>query len=333
LSAALISSVMFDDLAAAVVDGDRNALGRAITLVESTVREHRREAAALLEMLQPHTGKAQRIGITGVPGVGKSTFIETLGTRLTAAQHRVAVVAVDPSSSLSGGSILADKTRMSRLAVDDRAFIRPTPAGGTLGGVAASTFETMLVLEAAGYDIIIVETVGVGQSETLVSSLVDTFVVLMLAGAGDELQGIKRGVLELADLLAVNKADGENITSANLAASQYRRALELLVPQSSGWRVPVVTCSAQSGEGIDEVWRQIQDHRQIQSANGELEQRRSKQQLGWMRKLVRERILAQTVAERSFKVRNAELESAVEAGELAPTVAVDILFDTPVAGT
>ena len=315
------------DLGEAVIAGDRSAVGRAITLVESTTPEHRQRAAALLEVLLPHTGNAERLGITGVPGVGKSTFIEAFGSRLTAQNHRVAVVAVDPSSSLSGGSILADKTRMSRLSVDDLAFIRPAPSSGTLGGVARSTRESMLVLEAAGYDLIIVETVGVGQSETVVHSLVDIFMVLMLPGAGDELQGIKKGVLELADLVVVNKADGDNTQRAELAATDYRRALHLLAPQSPNWSTPVVTCSALSGEGLDEIWELVQQHRRVLGDSGERAARRRDQVLNWMRAMVRERLLERVTADPGFAARTEALEASVVAGEISPTVAVDRLLD------
>ena len=315
------------DLAEAVIAGDRSAIGRAITLVESTRPKHRQRAAALLEVLLPHTGNADRIGITGAPGVGKSTFIEAFGSKLTAENHRVAVVAVDPSSPLSGGSILADKTRMSSLSVDDLAFIRPAPSSGILGGVARSTRESILVLEAAGYDLIIVETVGVGQSETVVHSLVDIFMVLMLAGAGDELQGIKKGVLELADLVAVNKADGDNVQRAELAAVDYRRALHLLAPQSPNWSTPVVTCSALSGDGLDEIWALVQQHRRALQESTERDQRRRDQMLDWMRAMVRERLLDRVLDDQAFAARNAELEAAVLAGEISPSVAVDRLFD------
>ena len=315
------------DLGEAVLAGDRGAVGRAITLVESTLPEHRRRAAALLEVLLPHTGDADRIGITGVPGVGKSTFIEAFGSMLTAEGQRVAVVAVDPSSSRSGGSILADKTRMSRLAVDKRAFIRPAPSSGTLGGVARSTRETMLVLEAAGYDLIIVETVGVGQSETVVHSLVDIFLVLMLPGAGDELQGIKRGVVELADLMAVNKADGDNIGRAELAAADYRRALHLLAPQSPNWSTPVVTCSALSGEGLTEIWELVQQHRRVLDESGERAARRRDQMLNWMRSMVRERLVERVAGDPGFVARSEALEAAVVAGEISPSVAVDRLLN------
>ncbi len=314
------------DLIGGVQASDRGALGRAITLVEST--KHRSQATQLLQALLPHTGKAHRIGITGVPGVGKSTFIETLGVQLVELGHRVAVVAVDPSSPRSGGSILADKTRMSRLARDDRAFIRPVATGCTLGGVGHSTRETILLLEAAGYDIVIVETVGVGQSETLVAAMVDTFLVLMLAGAGDDIQGIKRGVLELADLVAVNKADGDNVAPTNLAAADYRRAIEILAPPNPHWRVPVVTCS--SLQGLTEIWQLVQQHHEVQIASGEHQKRRNQQQLGWLQDMVKERLLAAVAADSSFATRLAELELAVEVGELHPTVAVELLFETKI---
>jgi LAO/AO transport system kinase len=223
---------------------DRRLLSKTITLIESSRPDHQQRARKIVDELLPHTGKAVRLGITGVPGVGKSTFIESLGISLVEAGHRVAVLAVDPSSSRSGGSVMADKTRMEKLSVEKKAFIRPSPSGGTLGGVARKTRETMLVCEAAGFDVIIVETVGVGQSETTVASMVDFFLVLMLAGAGDELQGIKRGVLELADALAINKADGDNIVNAKKAAKIYASALQMLHPPSPNWKPPVMTCSA-----------------------------------------------------------------------------------------
>ncbi|MDW3219605.1 MAG: methylmalonyl Co-A mutase-associated GTPase MeaB [Acidimicrobiales bacterium] len=309
-----------------VLAGDRTAIGRAITLVESTRPDDRARAAAVLDVLLPHTGGAHRVGITGVPGVGKSTFIESLGTRLTAAGHRVAVIAVDPSSSRTGGSILGDKTRMPRLAVDDGAFIRPSPSAGTLGGVTRATRESILVLEAAGHDVVIVETVGVGQSETVVHGMVDIFVVLMLAGAGDELQGIKKGVLELADLLAVNKADGDNVQPATLAAADYRRALHLLQPPSPSWTPPVLTCSALTGDGLDDVWAQIELHRSTLTATGERDERRREQQLAWMRAMVRERLVERFEADPALRRRQRELEAAVLAGETTPAAAVDRLL-------
>jgi LAO/AO transport system kinase len=315
------------ELVDAVLAGDRTAIGRAITLVESTLPTHRLEAATLVERLLPHTGDAHRVGITGVPGVGKSTFIEALGGHLTAQGHRVAVLAVDPSSSRTGGSILGDKTRMANLATDERAFIRPSPAAGNLGGVTRSTREAMLVLEAAGYDVILVETVGVGQSETVVHSMVDMFVVLMLAGAGDTLQGIKKGVLELADMLAVNKADGTNVEMAELAAVEYRRALHLLTPASPTWSPPVVTCSALTGAGLAELWQQVELHREKLTASGELARRRQSQQLQWMRRLLRDRLLERFDADADLARRRADLEAAVLEGSMTPPRAVDELFD------
>src|ERR1700728_2824537 len=249
-------------LAEAIRAGDRTMLSRAITLVESKRADHRRAAAALTQELLPSTGKAVRVGITGAPGVGKSTLIDALGSTLTRDGRKVAVLAVDPSSRRTGGSILADKTRMARLANDANAFIRPSPSSGTLGGVAAKTRETMLLCEAAGYDVVLVETVGVGQSEIAVADMTDFFLVLALPGAGDELQALKKGVVELADMIAVNKADGENLSRAKLAASQYGAALHILSPRSPTWSPPVVTCSALTGDGIEALWEHILDHRQ-----------------------------------------------------------------------
>ena len=323
---AVKSLAMPHPLSADVLDGDRTAIGRAITLVESLHPDHRTEAAVLLGDLLPHSGNAHRVGITGVPGVGKSTFIEALGRRLTTAGHRVAVLAVDPSSSRTGGSILGDKTRMAQLSVDPRAFIRPSPSAGTLGGVTRATRETMVVLEAAGYDIVLVETVGVGQSETVVYGMVDFFLVLMLAGAGDELQGIKKGVLELADMLAVNKADGANIDSAQRAALAYRRALHLVLPAGAEWEPPVVTCSAVARTGLDEVWAEVDRHRTWARASGELGARRREQKLIWMRSLLQERLLARFDADQEFAATRARLEAEVVAGTLAPSIAVDQLL-------
>ena len=310
-----------------VLAGDRTAIGQAITLVESTLDEHRPRAGAVLEALLPHTGDAHRVGITGVPGVGKSTFIEALGTKLTGRGHRVAVVAVDPSSQRTGGSILGDKTRMPTLAVDDAALIRPSPSAGTLGGVARATRESILVLEAAGYDVVIVETVGVGQSETVVHGMVDIFVVLMLSGAGDELQGIKKGVLELADLLAVNKADGDNVQKAALAAGDYRRALHLLQPASPHWTPPVHTCSALTGDGLDELWDAIELHRRTLDDAGVRAERREAQQLEWLQSMLRDRLVERFESDPSVIARRAQLEAAVQAGELTPSMAVERLLD------
>ena len=245
------------DLAAGIRAGDRAMLARAITLIESKRADHRKAAHRLVQDLLPLTGQAVRLGITGAPGVGKSTTIDALGSTLTAQGHKVAVLAVDPSSTRTGGSILGDKTRMARLASDPHAFVRPSPSSGTLGGVAAKTRETMLLCEAAGYDVVRVETVGIGQSETAVADMTDFFLVLMLPGAGDELQGLKKGIVELADMVAVNKADGDNIARAKLAAAEYRAALNILNPQSATWSPPVITYSALTGDGIRELWSRV----------------------------------------------------------------------------
>jgi len=314
------------DLVTGVLDGDRTAIGRAITLVESTLPAHRADAADLLDALMPHSGDAHRVGITGVPGVGKSTFIEALGLRLTAAGHRVAVLAVDPSSSRTGGSILGDKTRMHNLSVDPRAFIRPSPAAGTLGGVTRATREAMVVLEAAGHDVVLVETVGVGQSETVVHGMVDVFVVLLLAGAGDELQGIKKGVLELADVLAVTKADGANVERARQAAVDCRRALHLVQPPGADWEPPVLTCSALEGHGLDELWSEVERHRARMASTGERAVRRRDQKLDWMHSMLQERLLARFDADPAFATARSEAEEAVAAGTLTPSVAVDRLM-------
>ena len=317
-----------DELAQLVRSGDRMWLARAITLIESRKPEHRKLAAELLTALMPYTGNADRIGLTGVPGVGKSTFIDQFGTNLTADGHKVAVLAIDPSSSRTGGAILGDKTRMQRLAVDENAFIRPSPAGASLGGVTRSTRETMLLCEAAGYDVIIVETVGVGQSETTVHDMVDIFVVLMLAGAGDELQGIKKGVLELADLIAVNKADGDNIKKAKLAASDYRRAIRLMTPESKNWTPPVLTCSAAENSGLDELWADILKHREIKMISGEREERRHEQQIRWMWSMISDRLLDQFKESPEVQAKLAETTQAVKHGELPAAVAAEGLLDT-----
>ncbi|MBP8695629.1 MAG: methylmalonyl Co-A mutase-associated GTPase MeaB [Syntrophobacterales bacterium] len=271
-----------------VTGGSRLVMAKTITLIESILPEHQETAQAVLDALLPYTGKAVRLGITGVPGAGKSTFIESFGTMLTEKGHRVAVLAVDPSSPRTGGSILADKTRMEKLSTSERAFIRPSPSGGTLGGVARKTRETMMICEAAGYDVILVETVGVGQSEVAVASMVDFFLVLMIAGAGDELQGIKKGVLELADAIAVNKADGDNVERAKLARAQYETAMHLLSPPSPDWSTPVLLCSSLTGAGLEEIWDVVLKHRRIMNDKGELERKRSEQSRLWMWALVKE---------------------------------------------
>ena len=266
--------VDLDLLVQGVLESDRTSLGRALTLVESNRTEDRKVVEDLLAQISPKTGEAHRIGITGVPGVGKSTFIEAMGSKLIEDGHKVAVLAVDPTSTVSGGSILGDKTRMTRLANDPNAFVRPSPSSGTLGGVTRTTRESMALLESAGYDIVMVETVGIGQSETVVAEMVDIFLVLMLPGAGDELQGIKKGVLELADMIAVNKTDGENESKALEAARDYISALRLTQPATSNWRPPVVNCSSLTGKGLNEVWEKIQEHKTILENSGEWEQRR-----------------------------------------------------------
>ena len=316
------------ELADLVRGGDTMWLARAITLVESRKPAHREAASELLTTLMPDTGAADRVGLTGVPGVGKSTFIDQFGTNLTAAGHRVAVLAVDPSSSRTGGAILGDKTRMERLSTDPNAFIRPSPASGSLGGVARATRESILLCEAAGFDVVLVETVGVGQSETTVSEMVDIFVVLMLAGAGDELQGIKRGVLELADLIAVNKADGDNVKRARMAALDYRRAVHLMTPASPNWTPPVLTCSALTNDGLPEIWAQIEAHRERLASTGERDARRQRQQIGWMWSLIGDRLLDQFRDSPKVAARLAHVEASVLAGELPPAVAADQLLAT-----
>jgi LAO/AO transport system kinase len=280
-------------LAGALRSGQYRALARAITLIESGRSDHRDAAAELLEQLLPDTGKALRIGISGVPGVGKSTFIEALGMYALELGQKVAVLSIDPSSSISGGSILGDKTRMEKLAREPRAVIRPSPAGHTLGGVARRTRETLLLCEAAGFDTVIVETVGVGQSETAVAGMTDMFILLLLPGGGDELQGIKRGIMELADLVLINKADGELLAAARRAAADYRNALRLLQPRSPDWQVPVEMCSALTGDGIADAWQTILDYQQALSASGEIERRRARQSCAWLWQETADNLLAQ----------------------------------------
>ena len=310
-----------------VLAQNRRIIAKTITLIESSLRAHQDMAQAIIDALLPHAGQAVRVGITGVPGVGKSTYIESFGLQLVEQNKRVAVLAVDPSSSKSGGSIMGDKTRMERLSLEERAFIRPSPSGGTLGGVARRTRETIVVCEAAGYDAIIVETVGVGQSETTVASMVDFFLVLMLAGAGDELQGIKKGVLELADAIAINKADGSNIAKAEKAKIEYENALNLLTPASKTWSPPVLTCSAVTMAGIEDIWQTILNHRTKLDASGELAAKRKKQALDWLWSLVEEGLRERFY--RNPAVENAlpEIIKAVEGGATAPTVAAHRLLD------
>ncbi len=312
-----------EPMARALRSGQRVVLSRAITLIESKRADHRRAAAALTQELVKDTGKAVRVGITGAPGVGKSTVIEALGSMLTAQGHKVAVLAVDPSSRRTGGSILADKTRMAKLANDERAFIRPSPSSGTLGGVAARTRETMLLCEAAGYDVILVETVGVGQSEIAVADMTDFFLVLALAGAGDELQALKKGVVELADMIAVNKADGDNLARAKLAAAEYSAALHILGARSPNWSPPVITCSALTGDGIAQLWTHVLDHRKRLTASGELKARRGEQQVKWMWTMLEERLFEPLRSDRALKAALPRIEADVAAGRLAAANAVE----------
>jgi LAO/AO transport system kinase len=312
-------------LAQRVRSGDRTVLSRAITLIESKRADHRRAAAALTQELLPFTGKAVRVGITGAPGVGKSTLIDALGSLLTGQGRKVAVLAVDPSSRRTGGSILADKTRMARLANDDSAFIRPSPASGTLGGVAVRTRETMLLCEAAGYDVVLVETVGVGQSELAVADMTDFFLVMALPGAGDELQALKKGVVELADMIAINKADGDNLARAKVAAAEYTAALHILSPSSPNWSPPVVTCSALKQDGIEDLWSKILDHRQRLTASGELKSRRGEQQVKWMWTMLEERLFAPLRSDRAIKTALSRIEADVVAGVTAPAAAVETI--------
>jgi len=304
-----------------IIDKDRRILSKAITLVESRLASHQALAREIVDGIIPYTGNAVRLGITGVPGVGKSTFIESFGMTLVEKGHRLAVLAVDPSSRRSGGSVMADKTRMEKLSTHPFAFIRPSPSGGSLGGVARKTRETMLICEAAGFDVILVETVGVGQSEISVASMVDFFLVLMLAGAGDEIQGIKKGVLEIADALAINKADQDNIENAKRAQKEYETALGLLAPVSPTWRPPVLTCSAKERTGLDEIWRVVLDHREKMTATGELAEKRRRQALDWMWALVEEGLKDRLHHHPEIKTRLPVLIRNVQAGTLSPTAA------------
>ena len=307
--------------------GDRAALARAITLIESRRSDHRRMGRALTQELAPGCGAAMRVGVTGVPGVGKSTLIDALGSNLTAMGHRIAVLAVDPSSKSSGGSILGDKTRMARLAVDPNAFIRPSPAAGTLGGVAARTREAMIVCEAAGFDVLLVETVGVGQSETAVADMTDFFLVLVLPGAGDELQGIKKGVIEQADMVAVNKADVDP-ARARHAAAEYSGALRILAPASPNWTPPVALVSGLANEGLADLWRAIERHRAALTASGELQRKRERQQIKWMWALLEERLLRRVLDNGAVKARLAQIERDVARGALAPEAAADEIMES-----
>jgi LAO/AO transport system kinase len=313
-------------LAERVPAGDRRALARSITLVESTRPDRRAAAAALVDRILPATGAAVRVGVSGTPGAGKSTFIDELGTHLTAAGHRVAVLAVDPSSRRSGGSIMGDKTRMERLARDPDAFIRPSPSGGSLGGVARRTREAALVCEAAGFDVVIIETVGVGQSETAVADMVDCFLVVAAPGGGDELQGIKRGIMELADVVVVNKADGDLLPAARRAVADYRQALHLQRPKHPGWSPPVVPVSALHGAGIDDAWAEVEKLADHLRTSGALESLRSAQAAAWMWDEIRERLIETFRADEAVARRWDEVDAAVRAGRVSPTTAARALL-------
>ena len=316
-----------DDYITGVLSGDRAILGRAISLLESNRADHQTQAQALLQALLPHSGGAHRIGISGAPGTGKSTFIETFGTNLTKAGKKVAVLAVDPSSGVSGGSILGDKTRMNRLSRDPNAFIRPSPTSGSLGGVNRKTRESMICCEAAGFDVLLVETVGVGQSEVTVSNMVDFFLVLMLPGGGDELQGIKRGVLEIADLIAVNKADADPQKAA-IAKKEYQNALRLMRPTSPNWDAEAVLCSALKNDGLDKIWKKIEDHRTALTDSGEVTQRRQQQERAWMWRLVEEGLLHSFRAAPAVQAQIPTLEAQVVSGETTPARAASLLLES-----
>ena len=316
-----------ESLAAAIKAGDRRALAKGITLVESTRSDHRQQAAELLETLMPATGNSIRIGISGVPGVGKSTFIEAFGNLLLERGQRVAVLAVDPTSAVTGGSILGDKTRMETLAFAKNAFVRPSPAGKTLGGVTRRTRESLLLCEAAGFDVILVETVGVGQSETAVADMTDMFVLLLLPAGGDELQGIKRGIMELADLVLVNKADGEQTNSANQTMADYRSALHFMKSRFASWQPQVLACSSLKNSGIAEVWQEVESFRSTTTASGELQQHRAQQARSWMWSETAEALVADLKNHPAVKSLVPELEQAVLRGELPPTLAAQRLIE------
>ena len=315
-------------LADQIIRGDRRALAKAITLVESTRSDHRQQTAALLETLMPYTGKSIRVGISGAPGVGKSTFIEALGSYLIELGHSVAVLAVDPSSAVTGGSILGDKTRMETLAFAEKAFVRPSPAGSTLGGVTRRSRESILLCEASGFDVILVETVGVGQSETAVADMTDMFLLLLLPSGGDELQGIKRGIMELADLIVVNKSDGEQITLANQTMLDYRSAVHFLTSRFDGWQTPVMACSSVNNQGVTEVWAEVDRFKATISEDGRLQQQRAQQAKAWMWSEMAESLVVDLKSDPSIKRMIPDLESAVLDGSLPATVAAQRMIDT-----
>ena len=310
-----------------ILSDNRTILGRAITMIESSLPEHNAIAEQIIEKCLPYAGKSTRIGITGVPGVGKSTFIEALGSKITASGHKLAVLAVDPSSERSKGSILGDKTRMESLSADPKAYIRPSPSAGSLGGVARKTRETIVLCEAAGFDTIFIETVGVGQSETAVHSMVDFFLLLMLSGAGDELQGIKRGIMEMADAITITKADGDNADKANLAKAQYQNALHLFPPPPSGWIPKVLTCSALKDEGVNKVWETVLDYMTFTKANGFFDERRKSQAKYWMYETINEQLKQRFYQHPELKDDIAEYEKKVLSGEMNSFLAARVLLD------
>ncbi len=316
-------------VAEGVLRADRTALGRAITLVESARPDHQDAAQELLVRLLPHAGGSHRIGVSGVPGAGKSTLIDAVAMDLIEQGHRVAVLAVDPSSSRTGGSILGDKTRMSRLAVDDAAFIRPSPSAGRLGGVTRATRESIVIVEAAGYDIVFVETVGVGQSEIAAAGMVDTFLLLMLARTGDSLQGIKKGVLELADVIAINKADGDRAIEAEAAAKELAAALHLVAASPHGWDTPVLTCSALEERRLDEVWRHLVAHRAHLERAGTFDDHRRRQEVAWMWSMIDDQLLARFRASPAVRERVEAIEEAVRNGDITASAAARDLLDAP----
>jgi LAO/AO transport system kinase len=316
-----------DEMVRGIRAGDRVVLSRAITLIESTKDADRKRARDVMQACLAEAGQSIRVGITGVPGVGKSSFIETLGLRLSDEGHRIAVLAIDPSSERTRGSILGDKTRMGGLAQHKNVYIRPSPTGGSLGGVARKTRETILLCEAAGYDTVFVETVGVGQSEITVHSMVDVFLLLGIAGAGDELQGIKRGVVEMADLIAINKADGDNVKAANRAKRQYENALHLFPPSESGWTPPVLTCSAETGAGIDDVWEAVTAYRDETQASGFFAKQRRKQARYWMHQTIEQRLTDDFFSDPAVRERLDDTERDVLNGTLSSFAAADRLLD------
>ncbi|WP_406002463.1 methylmalonyl Co-A mutase-associated GTPase MeaB [Streptomyces sp. NBC_00829] len=320
-------TIDIDSYVKGVREGSRAYIARAITLVESTRADHRALAQHLLTELLPYAGSARRVGVSGVPGVGKSTFIDALGTMLTGLGHRVAVLAVDPSSTRTGGSILGDKTRMERLAVDPAAFVRPSPTSGTLGGVAKATRETIIVMEAAGYDVVLVETVGVGQSETAVAGMVDSFLLLSLARTGDQLQGIKKGVLELADVIAVNKADGPHERDARSAARELAGALRLMHPADAAWTPPVLSCSARESTGLDTLWERLEQHRALLDSTGRLAAKRRDQQIDWTWTMVHDELRDRLRSDPRVRALAPGLERQVRDGELTATLAAEQILE------